>query len=1585
MRKVKRIFLLVVIFALTFQSVAFGMGMATQSSTSSQGRISVPKIAVEKPEIKLSEKLEETKDPEEKIRIIVELETEPAIKEATKKGVLYKELSKSVRENLESAVEKEQTTVTKSIRSVVPDAQILEQFTTVFNGISMEVKVKDVEKIEEVSGVKAVYESVEYEQPEETPTMVTSKDLIEARQVWEDYGYDGEGMIVGIIDTGIDYTHKDMVLTNPENASLTEDDVNGLLSDGTIGAGKYFTSKVPFGYNYMDKNNEIRDLGPNASMHGMHVAGTVGANGDEENGGIKGVAPEAQLLALKVFGNDPLFGSTYDDIYVKAIDDAIKLNADVLNLSLGSPAGFVDENSPSQQAIKNATENGILVSISAGNENMYGDGYFYPYASNPDYGLVGSPSVANESLSVASFENDMITTNKLEYAIADEESGSAPFLNANDKELTVGESIELVYAGLGKPEDFEGKDFEGKFALIQRGELAFVDKTLNAQAAGASGAIIYNNTDGIVNMATDASIVIPQLFMLKSDGDKLAAALQEGKTVTVTFTDETMMVPSDTAGLMSDFTSWGLTPNLEFKPEITAPGGNIYSTLNDDQYGMMSGTSMAAPHVSGGSALVMEKVKEDFGLTGSALVEMTKQLLMNTAKPVEFDGAHVSPRRQGAGLMQLHAALSTPAIVTDVETGEANVALKEITDNVVTFQLKVDNLSDEDLTYEVTGTAQTDTPVNAGVYISAPNLFGALELSDTVTVNGEATTTIEVPANGSTTFDVTIDVTDWNDGLIDYFENGYWLDGFVTLTDPTDTNPELTVPFVGFKGDWDAAPIFDYYAWDPMTYWGITFLVDDLGYIINGGVFEEDFNPERFAFSPNDDGEFDMAVPIFSLFRNVKELKVSVLDEEGNTLRTIRTEKNYRKTYSNITSSPYVYDNDFGWDGYIDGELAPEGDYILEVSGVIDFEGAEWQSIQFPVKVDYTAPEATVEYDFDTNTVSISDVVDEVSGADYWEVYVNGYYYDYYPMTETEVQLEGIEGKDQITVVVWDTALNHSEYNFTIPGEDEADSPVIYVNSPNHYDGFSDSEVYVYGSVEDDSNIASLTINGEEPDYFDGEYFDHVLTLEDGVQDVVVKAVDEHGNESQIVRTVLVDTKDPSIEVGLFPTLTDKDKITVPVTVQDNFDEIRLYVNGDEKYVHELSVPLDMVAFNETIDLELDLVDGTNTLTLEVSDVVGNQTEQVIEIEKLETAENAVVADEVSIIEQSEDQDVDQVVVVVPELTEQVSEMNVIVSQRALKAVSDSGKTLVVKSGELETEFGNSVISGLQTSEIVTFSLALATDTDVETDGSVVSDVYEFSVVSETDDVQTEVNEFEEPVKVTVPITAELTDSRKASAYYVSEDGLQYAGGKYDEGTFKFSTNHFSKFVIIERDQSFDDVKDHWAKDVVEVLASRMITNGQSETKFNPEGKVTRAEFAVLLARALKLPTESYEGIFTDVSEDFDWAYPGIEAAYRAGIVKGVSEEEFAPNAEITREQMVVMIIRAIEYANAELLEDLETGSSFADEEQISSYALENIKQALSLGLINGRGENKFAPKETATRAEAATMVYRMLDVLDEL
>ncbi|GAH26337.1 unnamed protein product, partial [marine sediment metagenome] len=284
----------------------------------------------------------------------------------------------------------------------------------------------------------------------------------------------------------------------------------------------------------------------------------------------------------------------------------------------GSTAGFVSAEDPEQQAVSRAVDNGILMSISAGNSAHFGNGFANPSASNPDIGVSGSPGLAYDSVQVASIENNYMDLDAATYEI-NGQAGKAPFMSASSVHPNAlkDKTHELVAAGLGTPEELSKVDVKGKFALIERGTLSFIEKAQNAQAAGATGVIIYNNADGYISMATDPSITIPQLFMLKSDGAKLKAALADGEKVTITFNGDKTKAVNPEAGKMSSFSSWGVAPNLDFKPEITAPGGQIYSTMNNDEYGMMSGTSMAAPHVSGGSALVLERVDKDFKLEGS--------------------------------------------------------------------------------------------------------------------------------------------------------------------------------------------------------------------------------------------------------------------------------------------------------------------------------------------------------------------------------------------------------------------------------------------------------------------------------------------------------------------------------------------------------------------------------------------------------------------------------------------------------------------------------------------------------------------------------------------------------------------------------------------------------------------------------------------------------------------------------------------------------------------------------------------------------------------------------------------------------
>lgn len=1014
----KRSLAILLILLVTCGSAVFGIGNSQAVSLDKSNKVKPTKV---QPNV----------DPNKDVRVFVEMTGDPGIEYAKQKGVKYNKLSKQERKSVEDKALAEQKAVKGKMKDKKIKSKEINDVTTIVNGFSADVKYGDIDQIKAIDGVKSVEVVNEYKRPQETPEMIYSKELVQAQEAWGNYGYKGEGMVVGIIDTGIDYDHRDMKLTDPSKEKLTKSKVDGLVADNGL-PGKFYSDKVPYGYNYFDKNEEVKDLGAGASMHGMHVAGTVGANGDENNGGIKGIAPEAQLLALKVFSNDQSIKSTYGDIYVKAIDDAIKLGADVLNMSLGSPSGFVNANSPEQQAVKRATENGVVMSISAGNSAYFGNGYYYPLTSNPDYGVVGAPSVSNESISVASFENTYMEADGLQYTI-DGKAGDAAYLSAGqtDPNSVQQKTFDVLPAGIGNVSDFAGKDFKGKYALIQRGTLDFVTKSLNAQAAGAAGVIIYNNQSGVVNMASDPSIKIPQLFMLKNDGDALRAALDAGKKVTVTFNGGKKGIPNPDAGKMSAFSSWGITPSLDFKPEITAPGGQIYSTLNDNKYGLMSGTSMAAPHVSGGSALVLERVDKDFGLEDSDRVLLAKNLLMNTAKPVVFDGNFVSPRRQGAGLMQLNSALSTPVIVTESKSNVGKVALKEVKNGKVTFQLTAKNLTNKPATYDLKINAQTDTPLqNNGDLINAPNLVGATDLNGLVDfkINGKAKDQVVVPAKGDVKINITMDARAAEKELASAYPNGFWLEGFIQLTDPSDNNPTLTVPYVGFDGQWDKAPIFDKPMWDASSYYGMTGVLDQDYNFLGYDNKNDNYDPAKIAFSPNGDGVQDEVLPLLSFIRNAKNVTLYVLDSKKHRVATIVNEGDmYKDSYDSGNGSYYTLDPNFVWDGKINGKTAPEGQYYLQVSGAVDYQAAKPQTIELPVKLDVTKPTLDVSYDKASKnlTVHASDKKNG-SGLAYWDVIVDGKSVTnkaYYSEADTSFNVGEVSGHT-VLVVAYDNAGN---------------------------------------------------------------------------------------------------------------------------------------------------------------------------------------------------------------------------------------------------------------------------------------------------------------------------------------------------------------------------------------------------------------------------------------------------------------------------------------------------------------------------------------------------------------------------------
>ncbi len=1199
--------------------------------------------------------------PDEKVRVIVEMKEEPAIEYAKKQGKRFKDLDKNTKNKLQSDKKAGHKKVKDKAKAKKVEFKELESFTTVVNGFSVETEYKNIAALQSIEEVAAVHIANEYERPLEKPDMIYSKELVQAQEAWRDYGYKGEGMVVGVIDTGIDPSHRDMVLSEGVEEELSSAEVADSKAANGL-RGKFYSEKVPYGYNYMDDNEEILDLGPDASMHGMHVAGTVGANGDEENHGIKGVAPEAQLLALKVFGNDPNMPSTWGDIYVKAIDEAIILGADVLNMSLGSTAGFVRPEDPEQAAVQRAVDNGILMSISAGNSAHFGNGFANPLASNPDIGVSGSPGVSFNSLQVASVENNFMDLDGANYTASGGLTGIAPFLSAssvhpNDLEQ---KTYDVVYAGLGKPEELAAANVQGKIALIKRGEIGFVDKTKNAQAAGAAAVIIYNNTSGYVSMASEPSITIPQLFMLKSDGDKLQATLTGGQTVSISFNGAKAKSANPEAGKMSAFTSWGMTPNLDFKPEITAPGGQIYSTLNNNEYGMMSGTSMAAPHVAGGSALVLQRVEKDFKVDGLEKVNLTKNLLMNTASPLIDKGTvntafgwklPYSPRRQGAGVMQLHAALETPVVVTASNTNEGKVALKEVGDQF-SFTLKAQNFSGTDAQYDVAANIQTDFAIEGQLGYTANVLETQKILDAVVKVNGESSKVITVPANGSVTFEVTVDVSQakvvepaitgsWTTpvDINKVFPNGYFVEGYVTLKDVnddgtedgTDPNPELHVPYAGFKGEWDKAPVLDGTIYDSESFYGMAGAVsksaDTYNYLGYNPVADS-YNGQYIAISPNGDGVQDELIPVLSFLRNAKQVEFNVLDKDSKAVRKLRTEYELRKNYyDGGRSAKYSLDPARQWDGKINNLVAKDGQYYFETKAAVDFEGADFQSFKIPVLVDTVKPTVTAKKDATGRKLTIQ-AADTTGGAgvSYLDILVDGNSILTAPLapTTTEFNLpDTVKAEAKVEVVAVDYAGNFAVTN-AIP-EDKT-IPSVFVNDPEALSTYKTKTVPVNGYIIEPSGLKEFTIAGKPValtyNEAKGQYeFSTTLTLEDGVHSFEVKAVDNAGNAIAFKRTVIVDSTAPVLSITGLPkknTVGAKDpNPKVDVKVTDNFDEIRLFLNGSEIFYQPFKEPYAMRAFSKVIeDVELPLVKGANNFTFEVTDLAGNKTTKTVTITK---------------------------------------------------------------------------------------------------------------------------------------------------------------------------------------------------------------------------------------------------------------------------------------------------------------------------------------------------------------------------------
>ena len=659
-----------------------------------------------------------------------------------------------------------------------------------------EVAEKPVEKATAVATATSS-ETTNRHEAAEKPQSIESDEIITVPQTWKQ-GYKGEGMVVAVIDSGLDVNHEVLRITDPSKAKFkNQGEIEAAKKAAGIDYGKWYNDKVVYAYDYFDGTDNIKEA--ERDSHGMHVTGIATGNPDKVAGNgekIYGVAPEAQVMFMRVFSDRQK--TTGSALYVKAIDDAVALGADTINMSLGSTTGStVNADSDIVDAIKRARAKGVSVLISAGNSNSFGNGYSRPSAENPDYGLVGNPSTVEDSISVASINNKIITTEVFEVkgleGNAELDNGKFDYSkSATDTDFEKGKEYEYVSVGLGKEDDFKDLDLTGKLALIQRGEITFTEKIANALHHGAVGAMVYNNVEGSnLGMAIDGDAKkIPSVFISKRYGEALKAGSYK-----VIFNNTMANRPSPEADQLSDFSSWGVTTDGQLKPDVTAPGGNIFSSLNDNTYGDMSGTSMASPHVAGVAALVKEYlVKNHPELTPEQVSATVKALIMSTAKPHvnKETGVYTSPRQQGAGVVDTAAAVSTDLYVTG-ENNYPSVTLGNVGDSF-TFDVTVHNISDTDRTLKMLVNTDTDE-VKDGKFTLRPR-----KLTET------AWPEVTVKAHSSETVTVKVDTSKFTEELSKEMPNGYFLEGFVRFVDPADDGDVVSLPFMGFKGEFQNLP-----------------------------------------------------------------------------------------------------------------------------------------------------------------------------------------------------------------------------------------------------------------------------------------------------------------------------------------------------------------------------------------------------------------------------------------------------------------------------------------------------------------------------------------------------------------------------------------------------------------------------------------------------------------------------------------------------------------------------------------------------------------------------------------------------------
>ncbi|PFG04770.1 S8 family serine peptidase [Bacillus sp. es.034] len=581
----------------------------------------------------------------EMVDVIVEFNQAPAKVEVAKQAVKGKKMSlSSAKEKAESehdTFKKEWKKVKKLNRpddEKMEDAKITKEFHAAFNGVAMTLPARAVQELLSTGVVKRVWKDneVKLDLPQEakemnsgTPTHADdSLSQIGADKLHQE-NITGEGIKVGVIDTGIDYNHPDLKDSYKGGYDFVDNDSDPM--EATYQEWKDSGKPEFNGSSYY-------------TYHGTHVSGSIAASKENSSpAAVKGVAPDVDLYVYRVLGP---YGSGSTAAVMAGIDKSVTDGMDVINLSLGS--NINDPLNPSSIAVNNAMLSGVVTVVAAGN-------------TGPNEKTLGSPGSSALGITVGASDVSVtiptITANSGDQEIKDMKLLAQNF--TDNLEDLQNMTLPIAEVGIGTQSDFKDVDVAGKVAFIERGLITFDEKVQNAKDAGAKAAIIYNNVDGEIEaFIGKGTNYIPAFRLSKAEGEQLKSQAE------ITF--ESLGSVKTGGDHLAEFSSRGPAHgNDDVKPDVVGPGVAISSTFPefinhpeegesyDTAYGLLSGTSMASPHVTGAAALIMQAHPEYTPFE-------VKEALMNTADEMNGD---YSVNEVGAGRIDVHEAAHADTLV----------------------------------------------------------------------------------------------------------------------------------------------------------------------------------------------------------------------------------------------------------------------------------------------------------------------------------------------------------------------------------------------------------------------------------------------------------------------------------------------------------------------------------------------------------------------------------------------------------------------------------------------------------------------------------------------------------------------------------------------------------------------------------------------------------------------------------------------------------------------------------------------------------------------------------------------------------